>query len=441
MMKLITLWGYFVLFTTVLPCPPALAQDEPNPTRGAGAVKATPLSDLVEEALDRSPEIRTRSALVDAQRARIPQAGALPDPVISYGVLNEGRPVPFETLGSRDFSEAYIGITQDIPYAGKRALRSEVAREAASAEEWAYEGIRRRVAAEVATTYYDLYVISAALDIVSRNSVLLEQFSGVARARLSVGQTSQHDVLDVEVERSHLEERGLSLRGQQARLQSRLAALLGRSAPAAWVQPAPVSATAFDVPLESLLRQADDSSPRLREMRQRVAQAERAHDLARRERLPDLGAGFVYHDRGSLDPYYSFMGTLTLPLYAGRKQKQAVVEAAAGTVSSRAALDAARVEVQSAVVEAYQAVTTTAGILRLYEQGIIKQSQLALDSALAQYQVGKVDFETLLMSWRRLLDNELSYHEQLAEHEKALARLAVNVGTSPGDDSRKGAGK
>jgi len=79
--------------------------------------------------------------------------------------------------------------------------------------------------------------------------------------------------------------------------------------------------------------------------------------------------------------------------------------------------------------------STADHLLRLYDEGILKQARLSLDSAIAQYEVGKVDFLTLISSWRRLLDYNLAYHEQLAEHEKALARLAVHVSPSPGQGS------
>ncbi len=34
--------------------------------------------------------------------------------MLMCGVLNEGRPVPFETLGENDFGEVYVGISQDL---------------------------------------------------------------------------------------------------------------------------------------------------------------------------------------------------------------------------------------------------------------------------------------------------------------------------------------
>jgi outer membrane protein TolC len=191
-----------------------------------------------------------------------------------------------------------------------------------------------------------------------------------------------------------------------------------------------VRPTSLPGPLDELLRRAEEESPALAEKARMVAQAERTLDLANRDRKPDFSLNFVYHNRGSLDPYYSFGGTLTLPNIHGR-QKRAVEEAAAGLGGSRSAADLARAEVRYAVTEAYQMASTAERLLRLYDEGILKQARLSLDSALTQYRVGKVEFLTLITSWRRVLDYDLSYHEQLAAHEKALARLGVHVGPSP----------
>src|SRR5439155_960820 len=96
-------------------------------TRGAVAADLPTaeirLPDLVREALERNPEVQMAARMVEAKHAHVPQAGALPDPVLMYGVENEGRPVPFETLGTGGFSDVYVGFTQEIPFHGKRAPR------------------------------------------------------------------------------------------------------------------------------------------------------------------------------------------------------------------------------------------------------------------------------------------------------------------------------
>ncbi len=157
-----------------------------------------------------------------------------------------------------------------------------------------------------------------------------------------------------------------------------------------------------------------------------VAQAERQADLAKRDRKPDFSVNFTYHNRGRLDPMYSFGGTMTLPNLHGR-QGHALEEAVASLGGARSGVDMARADVRYAVTVAYQTASSAGRLLRLYDEGILKQARLSLDSALAQYRVGKTEFLTLITSWRRLLDYDLAYQEQLAAHEKALARLAVHV--------------
>src|SRR3989449_2054581 len=404
--------------------------------RGAVAEDLPPseihLPDLVREALERNPEVQEAARMVEAKHACVPQAGALPDPVLMYGVENEGRPVPFETLGTSGFSDDYIGIAQEIRFHGKRGLREKVAGEEASAEEWGYEVIRRRIAAQVAEAYYDLYATHAALDTVDESLKLLDQLAKVARARLAVGQASQQDVLDAEVELSRLEERKSTLDRRRATTEAALQRLLLRTAPAPLGRPAAVLRTPLAAGLDDLLARADRESPVVHEAETRTSKAERTVDLARKERLPDFGMNLVYHNRASLDPWYTFGGTLTLPIYAGRKQEQAIQEASADLGAARSTHEAVVSEVRFEVTEAYFMASTADQLLRLYDEGILKQARLSLDSAIAQYQVGKVDFLTLVSSWRRLLDYNLAYHEQLAQHEKALARLAVHVSPSSG---------
>ena len=250
----------------------------------------------------------------------------------------------------------------------------------------------------------------------------------LANARLAVGQTSQQDVLDAEVEMSRLEERRSQLSQRRALLEARLASLLFRGGTEPFGRPGPVTVSTPPRALEDLLKLADEQAPALHESAGVVAQAERKLDLSRRERRPDFSVNFVYHNRGGLDPYYTFGGTVTLPNLHGR-QSGAVAESVADLGAAHSGADVTRSEVRYQVTAAYQMASTSARLLRLYDEGILKQARLSLDSAMSQYQVGRLDFLTLLTSWRRLLDYDVTYHEQLAEHEKAFARLAVHVGT------------
>jgi outer membrane protein, heavy metal efflux system len=388
------------------------------------------LGDLVREALERNPEVLRASERVRAMRARVPQAGALADPTLLTGVINEGRAVPFDSLGEGEFSEVYVGISQEIPYAGKRGLREDVARGEASAERWAHESIRRKVVGDVAEAYYDLHSARAARETVERNLALMDRLSAVARERLSVGQGIQQDVLGAELELSRLEEQRSLLEQEEQLLEASLARLLDRSSLSG--RPLkPLLRTSLDEAKEGALERVERMSPALQEQLARIEAAERRVELARKERLPDFGVELVYHNRGKrdLDPFYGIGTTVTLPVYRGRKQEKAIEEAAAELRAARSAANGVRADLRFALTRAQLQAKTSDRLLRLYDEGLLKQSRLLLDSSIAQYRVGKVDFARVVASWRALLEGEIAYRRQLAAHEKAIAQIALYEGS------------
>jgi len=75
------------------------------------------------------------------------------------------------------------------------------------------------------------------------------------------------------------------------------------------------------------------------------------------------------------------------------------------------------------VKDNYITATTAEKLVELYQTGIIPQSTLSLESAISGYQVGNIDFLTLLNNLITLFNFELEYYQQLTEYQKALARI------------------
>ena len=69
-----------------------------------------------------------------------------------------------------------------------------------------------------------------------------------------------------------------------------------------------------------------------------------------------------------------------------------------------------------------------AKLIKLYQKDIIPQAKASLDSAMAAYEVGSVDFITLLDSQLTLFNYRLNYYQVLADYEKDLAELEAVVG-------------
>ena len=147
---------------------------QPSPSRDLR------LEELIEQALANNPEIKSMQRRFDMMRARIPQAKALDGPILSVGYM--GNIAPFYVQRDDPSSGRSIGITQDLPFPGKRALKGKVASSDADAEWWAFEQTRRNVVAEVKDAYFDLYYLSKALGVVTKTKTLLEQFTKIAEA-------------------------------------------------------------------------------------------------------------------------------------------------------------------------------------------------------------------------------------------------------------------
>jgi outer membrane protein TolC len=66
----------------------------------------------------------------------------------------------------------------------------------------------------------------------------------------------------------------------------------------------------------------------------------------------------------------------------------------------------------------------------LFRDGIIPQATASLDSAVAGYQVNKVNFLTLLSNQITLLNYEIEYYRALSNQEIKLAEMEEAVGIS-----------
>jgi outer membrane protein TolC len=117
-----------------------------------------------------------------------------------------------------------------------------------------------------------------------------------------------------------------------------------------------------------------------------------------------------------------------LPLYWQRKQRPMIAEAAASLEGARELRNNTLATEHAQVTQEYLAATTSQRLAELYGDTILPQARLTLESSLASYQVGTVDFLTLLSSYQTLLTYEVSYEEQAARYRQALARLEPFVG-------------
>src|SRR5262249_7597713 len=104
-------------------------------------------------------------------------------------------------------------------------------------------------------------------------------------------------------------------------------------------------------------------------------------------------------------------------------------EAATRLVQSRHEHQMTWQELSFGIKDQFLVAKTAERLLALYEQGIIPQAATSLESAMAGYETGKVDFLTLINNLTVLLNFEMDYYKELSNQKKALAQLEELVGT------------
>src|SRR5439155_23301111 len=80
------------------------------------------------------------------------------------------------------------------------------------------------------------------------------------------------------------------------------------------------------------------------------------------------------------------------------------------------------------VKDQYLAIQSSERILSLYKTTLLPQAQLTVDSATSAYEVGNIDFLSLVTNLTHLISLERQYYDELARHEEAIARLEPVVG-------------
>ena len=401
-----------------------------TPSAGTLAQPADQLSvgvdALVAEALQKNPGVQSALRQVEALRHRVPQAKTLPDPMVSIGWA--GNITPFSVQQGDPSSYRGVTASQSLPYPGKLKLRGEIADREAEAAWWDYEAARRKLVADVKSAYYDYFAASKAVEITQKNKELLQKLSSIAEARYRVGKGIQQDVLRSQVEISLLLQRQTVFEQQKSTAQARLNTLLFRDPEAQMPSPASFEPAKIAHSLDELYTLAREQDTGLQREQRMIERNQYAVNLAQKDYLPDFGVGYMYQQRPDLPDMHGFTVTANIPIFYRTKQREAVKEQTEQLASSQRSKENRQTELFFAVKQQYLLAKSSEQLLKLYSQVIVPQSSLALESSMASYQVGTVDFLTILTNFTVVLDYEVSYYRELANYQMALANLEPLVG-------------
>ncbi|MBZ5604037.1 MAG: TolC family protein [Acidobacteriia bacterium] len=386
------------------------------------------LKDLTAEALSNNREILVAQKRYEAARQRPRQAGALPDPMFSVGYSSNGNPLPGAGLGSNPTSNIGFSVTQSIPYPGKRELRENVANKEAAAELEQYQLVQLNVIARLKQAFFRLQHSYAAHEVMDRNREVLRQLLKVTEARYSVGKAAQQDIFKTQTQLSVIEVKVLQLEQEHEAAEAEILSLLDRPPGTVISRPEEPHIGDFTVTLEELYTHALSEAPTLRREQKMIERAELAVNLAHKDYHPDYAVTGGYYNQGSMSPMYTFRLDLNVPLFVSRKLRPAVTEQMDNLAAARHSYEATEQTIHARIRQDYTMARTSLDLMKLYRETVIPQAKLAIESSLASYETGAVDFLSVLTNYMAVVDFEMEYHEEMQKYHIALTRLEEATG-------------
>ena len=396
------------------------------------------LREYVQQVLQRNNGYQAMVTDVAATTARIAPAGALPDPTVTAGVVSV--PWPSFDFDREAMTQLPIAVRQRFPFPGKQSAATEIARADSGVSSLKAASAEQDLAAAAAAAWYRLGFARTILSVWDQRVALADQAVAISQTRYQTGQAPQTDLLRARLRRAQLVEQRAGFAALLAGTRAEADALRGGAtgpgdtiAVPLLIVPGDTIALASEAdtlePDSQLILQLARANPQLRvraaQVRRRMALSHAFSIAARPDFTITLQNGFR---SGGRESFATALLGVSVPLWAGRKQGPAAEAAELDLAAARQRLDDALARLTGDLKAQTAAIGALRERLTLLAREIVPLAAATNESALAQYQVGAVEFTAVLDAADDLYRAWLSQARLLADYGVARARLAAALG-------------
>jgi len=403
-------------------------------TAAGASEEVLQLPDLLHQAESQAPALKAADAHWLAEQQKAAQAGAWPEPKLTYAHFVES----VETrVGPQ---EQRFGLSQQIPWFGLPGLKRVRAEAMASAKGAGREGVRQELLRETKHLFYDLHFAQEALRLTQQKLGLMDQLEQISQTRYQVGTSSQRTLLAIQLEAERLKERALSLEDRIETSRIRLAAVLDFPTDALANKTAAFPQVDYaEVGLQITALAASDaisSHPDLSRLEAHLLGAEAAARLAGKKSYPGLGVGLQYIQTGeALNPQLADSGkdpwlvtlSLNLPLWFGANRAAREEVRFRQQALGHETMDR-RNRLQAEFQVAARALAESERQVALHQDRLIPLASQGLDVALRDFAGGGVSYLEVLAAEQDLLGLELGLARARADRGRHLASIEWIVG-------------
>ncbi len=398
---------------------------EPSPP----AKSNVDLDALIKEAVKNNPDLQAARYSWQASIETLPQASALPDPMISYTYF----PQPIETrLGPNDHR---FMISQKVPYLKKLALKEEIAGIDVKAESLKYQREARRVITRVSESYFELLYIQKALELTRQNQQVLEELAKIGAADYATDSTTLNDVLTAQSQLAQLSYDFILLLELKETESARLNSILNRPLDTKIGKLIELSVS-LPYKLDELYEIASKSREEFKIIDAKIEKLDRAERLAKLASYPDFRFELMYSmigtpegmqvDDPGRDSYGVTIGA-TIPLWSSKNES--MVQEKALKKRAMRQIKNARVNQTNAMINnLYFRMMNAERLTKLYSKTLLPQAKATMEKAEEWYKQKLGSYAQLLETQAVWFSMNLAYQRATADYNKYAIKLQDTLG-------------
>lgn len=431
------------------------------------------LDTLLRIALENNPGLNAKFNKYRADLQKVPQAGSLPDPDVSFGYFIN----PMELISGNQVAQ--IQVMQMFPWFGTlKASKDEASLMALSSLEL-FNAEKQEISYSIRINYYQLYLNKKQTLVYDTSLVLLKSIEQLLLVKLksinientkrssdnqmlnkpvqmnsSMGMNANQqqksqagnapmnnaemggsssvlaDLIRVQVEIKELEDNMAFLKNQKLILLAQLNTLLNRDKATEIFIPDEIEIPEFDFENQALFDSIKAVHPMLKMNRAEIEAYKKQQVMNRKMSYPMVGIGLNYSvinksemSASEMNGKDMFMPMVNLKLPIYRKKYKASIKEAEYLENSATDELTNKGNMLNMQLSEYQiAMRESKRSLNLYRD-IISLTQKSFDIMLVQYSSSGADFDAIIRLQRQLLDYRLNMIKARVEQLTAIAGL------------------
>jgi cobalt-zinc-cadmium efflux system outer membrane protein len=392
------------------------------------------LPEVIGLAIDHNPRPAGAIGAIDIQQGLVIQAGAYPNPSIA-GRGGRGTLRDAGVLGPGIFSEAppntvaeyNAQVSQPLEWPAKREARKDAARAGLEGAIVGYDETIIHLRADVKLAFWTLLSAQRSLQLAKENLAIIEDIRQTVDRRVELGEAPRFEAIKAEVEVLKAEQRVTREENNVEVSRVVLDSLTAGSLGARYSIEGEFERIPAALEQTKLVEDALQQHPTLRRLRKVIEESGRTVDFERQARVPNLTVqGGYWREIGR----EAVQGGLSRPVPIWY-QRQGESASALGTLRREEAnLLRVRYDFIRQVNQHFRDATTAGRLVGVFEKGLLRKTQVALQMAQFGFKRGESSLLQVLDAQRVHREIMLDYWQARQDLSIATTQLERFVGQS-----------